>query len=279
MHLGLIAGNGRFPFLVLEAARAAGHQVTIIALKEEAFPELEVEAAKDPAAALHRVSLGKLGTWVGLLEKAGATHALMAGQVKHTKLFSDIVPDMTALGLLARIATKNTDSIIGAVGDFLQERGIQLIDSTGFLTPLMAREGVLTKRAPTADEQADLTFGYRMADVIAGHDIGQTIAVKAAAVVAVEAMEGTDQVIARAGQLAGAGVVIVKVAKPNQDMRFDVPVVGVATVRAMQAAGASVLSVDAGKTLMIDGDAVTAAADAAGISIVGRRVAGSTGQV
>lgn len=279
MHLGLIAGNGRFPFLVLEAARAAGHEVTIIALKEEAFPELEAEAAKAPAAAIHRVSLGKLGTWVGLLEKAGATHALMAGQVKHTKLFSDIVPDMTALGLLARIATKNTDSIIGAVGDFLQERGIQLIDSTGFLTPLMAHEGVLTKRAPTADEQADLAFGYRMADVIAAHDIGQTIAVKASAVVAVEAMEGTDQVIARAGQLAGAGVVIVKVAKPNQDMRFDVPVVGVATVRAMQAAGARVLSVDAGKTLMIDGDAVTAAADAAGISIVGRRLAASTGQV
>lgn len=279
MHLGLIAGNGRFPFLVLEAARAAGHQVTIIALKEEAFPELEAEAARAPAAALYRVSLGKLGTWVGLLEKAGATHALMAGQVKHTKLFSDIVPDMTALGLLARIATKNTDSIIGAVGDFLQERGIQLIDSTAFLTPLMAREGVLTRRAPSDEEQTDLAFGYRMADVIAGHDIGQTIAVKSAAVVAVEAMEGTDQVIARAGQLAGAGVVVVKVAKPNQDMRFDVPVVGVATVRAMQAAGAAVLSVDAGKTLMIDGDAVIAAADAAGIAIVGRLVAASTGQV
>lgn len=279
MHLGLIAGNGRFPFLVLEAARAAGHQVTIIALKEEAFPELEAEAARAPAAAIHRVSLGKLGTWVGLLEKAGATHALMAGQVKHTKLFSDIVPDMTALGLLARIATRNTDSIIGAVGDFLQERGIQLIDSTGFLTPLMARQGVLTRRAPSEEEQADLAFGYRMADVIAGHDIGQTIAVKSAAVVAVEAMEGTDQVIARAGQLAGPGVVIVKVAKPNQDMRFDVPVVGVATVRAMQAAGAAVLSVDAGKTLMIDGDAVMAAADAAGIAIVGRPVAASTGQV
>lgn len=279
MHLGLIAGNGRFPFLVLEAARAAGHQVTIIALKEEAFPELETEAAKAPTAALHRVSLGKLGTWVGILEKAGATHALMAGQVKHTKLFSDIVPDMTALGLLARIATKNTDSIIGAVGDFLQERGIQLIDSTAFLTPLMAREGVLTRRAPSDEEQTDLAFGYRMADVIAGHDIGQTIAVKSAAVVAVEAMEGTDQVIARAGQLAGAGVVVVKVAKPKQDMRFDVPVVGVATVRAMQAAGAAVLSVDAGKTLMIDGDAVIAAADAAGIAIVGRPVAASTGQV
>ncbi len=272
MHLGLIAGNGRFPFLVLEAARAAGHQVTVIALKEEAFPELEAEAAKAPAAAVHRVSLGKLGTWVGLLEKAGATHALMAGQVKHTRLFSDIVPDLTALSLLTRIKSKNTDAIIAAVADFLRERGMELIDSTAFLTPLMAREGVLTKRAPTDDERADLTFGYGIADVIAGLDIGQAIAVKSVAVVAVEAMEGTDQVIARAGQLAGAGVTIVKVAKPNQDMRFDVPVIGVATIRAMQAAGASTLSVDAEKTLMIDGDAIIAAADAAGIAIVGRRV-------
>ena len=272
MHLGLIAGNGRFPFLVLEAARAAGHQVTVIALKEEAFPELEAEAAKAPAAAVHRVSLGKLGTWVGLLEKAGATHALMAGQVKHTRLFSDIVPDLTALSLLTRIKSKNTDAIIAAVADFLRERGMELIDSTAFLTPLMAREGVLTKRAPTDDERAALTFGYGIADVIAGLDIGQAIAVKSVAVVAVEAMEGTDQVIARAGQLAGAGVTIVKVAKPNQDMRFDVPVIGVATIRAMQAAGASTLSVDAEKTLMIDGDAIIAAADAAGIAIVGRRV-------
>jgi len=272
VHLGLIAGNGRFPFLVLEAARAAGHQVTIIALKEEAFPALEAEAAKAPAAVVHRVSLGKLGTWVGLLEKAGATHALMAGQVKHTRLFSDIVPDLTALSLLTRIKSKNTDAIIAAVADFLRERRMELIDSTAFLTPLMAREGVLTKRAPTDDERADLTFGYGIADVIAGLDIGQAIAVKSVAVVAVEAMEGTDQVIARAGQLAGAGVTIVKVAKPNQDMRFDVPVIGVATIRAMQAAGASTLSVDAEKTLMIDGDAIIAAADAAGIAIVGRRV-------
>ena len=278
MHLGLIAGNGRFPFLVLEAARAAGHQVTIIALKEEAFPELEAEAAQAPVAAIHRVSLGKLGTWVGLLEKAGATHALMAGQVKHTKLFSDIVPDLTALSLLTRIKSKNTDAIIGAVGDFLRDRGMELIDSTAFLTPLMARAGVLTQRAPSDDERADLEFGYRIADVIAGMDIGQTIAVKSRAVVAVEAMEGTDQVIARAGQLAGAGVSIVKVAKPNQDMRFDVPVVGVATIRAMQAAGATVLSVDAVKTLMIDGDAIVAAADADGIAIVGRPGAAAGGQ-
>jgi DUF1009 family protein len=270
VHLGLIAGNGRFPLLVLEAARAAGHRVTIIALKEEAFPELDAEAARPPAATLHRVSLGQLGTWVSLLERAGVSHAVMAGQVKHTKLFADIVPDMMAIGLLMRIKARNTDAIIAAVADVLRDHGIALIDSTGLLEPLLAREGVLTRRTPTADEAADLAFGYRIADTIAGLDIGQTIAVRSSAVVAVEAMEGTDQVIERAGRLAGAGVSIVKVAKPNQDMRFDVPVVGVATIRAMQAAGAGVLSVDAGRTLMIDGEAIVAAADAAGIAIVGR---------
>ena len=270
MRLGLIAGNGRFPFLVLEAARAAGHDVTIVALKEEAFPELEAEAARAPVAMLHRVSLGQLGTWVQLLERAGVTHAVMAGQVKHTKLFSDIVPDLTAIGLLMRIKAKNTDAIIAGVAGVLRDHGIEVIDSTAFLAPLLAREGVLTTRRPTEEEQADLVFGYRMADALAGLDIGQTIAVKSAAVVAVEAMEGTDQVIARAGQLAGRGVSVVKVAKPNQDMRFDVPVIGVATIRAMAAAGATVLSIDAGKTLMIDGDAIVAAANAAGIAIVGR---------
>ena len=272
MHLGLIAGNGRFPFLVLDAARAAGYQVTIVALKEEAFPELEAEAAREPAAALHRVSLGQLGTWVNILKKARVTQAVMAGQVKHTKLFSDIVPDMMAIGLLMRIKGKNTDAIIAGVADVLRDHGIDLIDSTAFLAPLLAREGTLTRRAPSDEERADLEVGYRVADAIAGMDIGQTIAVKSSAVVAVEAMEGTDQVIARAGQLAGSGVCIVKVAKPNQDMRFDVPVVGVATIRVMEAAGATTLSVDAQKTLLMDGEAVVAAADAAGIAIVGRRV-------
>jgi len=272
VHLGLIAGNGRFPFLILEAARAAGHQVTIVALKEEAFPELESEAAKPPAAPIHRVSLGQLGTWVNLLKNARVTHAVMAGQVKHTKLFSDIIPDMMAIGLLMRIKAKNTDAIIAAVADVLRDHGVELIDSTAYLAPLLAREGTITRRSPDDAERADLAFGYRVADTIAGMDIGQTVAVKSSAVVAVEAMEGTDQVIARAGHLAGAGVCIVKVAKPNQDMRFDVPVVGVTTIRAMEAAGATVLSVDAGKTLMIDGDAIVSAADAAGIAIVGRRV-------
>ena len=270
MRLGLIAGNGRFPFLVLEAARHAGHDVTVIALKEEAFPDLEAAAARPPAVALHRVSLGQLGKWVGLLKSAGVTQAVMAGQVKHTKLFADIVPDMTALGVLMRIKSKNTDAIIAGVVDVLRDNGIELLDSTAFLGPLMARPGVLTRRTPTAEERADLEFGYRMADAIAGLDIGQTIAVKSMAVVAIEAMEGTDMVIARAGELAGSGVRVIKVAKPKQDMRFDVPVVGVSTVETMKRAGATALSVDAGKTLMIDGDAIASAADAAGITIVGR---------
>jgi DUF1009 family protein len=270
MKLGLIAGNGRFPFLVLDAARGAGHDVTIIALTEETFPDLAEVAARPPAAALHWISLGQLGTCISLLKEASVTQAVMAGQVKHTKLFADIVPDLTLLGVLMRLKAKNTDALIAGVADALRDHGIELIDSTAFLAPLLAPEGVLTRRAPTDEERADLDAGYRTADAIAGLDIGQTIAVKSAAVVAVEAMEGTDAVIARAGHLAGAGVRIVKVAKPNQDMRFDVPVVGVSTIDAMKAAGATILSVDAGKTLMIDGDAIVKAADAADICIVGR---------
>src|SRR5262245_27323278 len=270
MRLGLIAGNGRFPFLVLDAARSAGHDVTVIALKEETFPDLAEAAARPPAAPMHWISLGQLGTCISLLKDAGVTQALMAGQVKHTKLFSDIVPDLTFLGLLMKLKAKNTDAIISAVAGVLRDNGIDLIDSTAFLAPLMAREGVLTRRAPDEAQRADLAFGYRVADTIAGLDIGQTIAVKSSAVVAVEAMEGTDAVIARAGHLAGVGVRIVKVAQPNQDMRFDVPVIGVSTIAAMHAHGADTLSIDAGKTLMIEGDAIVRAADEAGICIVGR---------
>jgi len=271
-RLGLIAGNGRFPFLVLDAARAAGYTVTVIAIKEEAFPDLADVASRAPAAPLHWVSLGQLGKCISLLKEAGVTEAVMAGQVKHTKLFSDIIPDMTLLGVLMRLKARNTDALIAGVADVLRDNGITLLDSTAFLAPLLAGPGVLTRRKPTADEEADLEFGYRVADAIAGLDIGQTIAVKSGAVVAVEAMEGTDAVIARAGQLAGTGVRIIKVAKPKQDMRFDVPVVGVSTIGAMTAAGATLISVDAGKTLMIDGSAIIKTADASGISIVGRPI-------
>ena len=270
MRIGLIAGNGRFPFLVLDAARAQGHDVTIVAAKEETFPELN-DAARRHGAAIHWISLGQLGKCISVLREAGVTHAVMAGQVKHAKIFSGgIVPDLAFLSVLKQLTSKNTDGLIGAVANVLHERGIELMDSTSLLQPLLARTGILTRRGPTDDEQKDFEFGYRMADAIAALDIGQTIAVKHQAVVAVEAMEGTDEVIGRAGHLAGPGVRIVKVAKPNQDMRFDVPVVGIATIHAMRVAGANALSVDAGKTLMIDGDAVIASADEAGIVIVGR---------
>lgn len=268
--LGLIAGNGRFPFLVLDAARGAGYDVVIVAIKEEAFPEIETVAARAPHAAVHWVSLGQLGKCLKVLEGAGVREAIMAGQVKHTKLFADIVPDMTLLGVLMRLKQRNTDALISGVADVLRDRGITLLDSTAFLAPMLAVPGCVTARTPTDEEQADLAFGYRMADAIAGLDIGQTVVVKGAAVVAVEAMEGTDETIARAGRLAGAGTCVIKVAKPNQDMRFDVPVIGPPTVDAMRHAGATVLSVDAGKTLMIDRDAVIEAANRAGVTIVGR---------
>jgi DUF1009 family protein len=277
MKLGLIAGNGRFPFLVLDAARAQGHDVTIVAAKEETFPELN-DAAQRHGASIHWISLGQLGTCINVLKKAGVSHAVMAGQVKHTKIFAGgIIPDLTFLSVLRKLTSKNTDGLIGAVAGVLHDNGIELMDSTALIQPLLAPVGVLTRRAPTEEEQKDFEFGYRMADAIAALDIGQAIAVKHRAVVAVEAMEGTDEVIARAGQLAGPGVCIVKVAKPRQDMRFDVPVVGFATIQAMRAAGASALSVDAGRTLMLDGDAVIAAANEAGIVVVGRPLSSALG--
>ena len=255
---------------MLDAARAQGHDVTIVAAKEEAFPELDAAAARH-GSVIHWISVGHLGKCISLLQDAGVTHAVMAGQVKHARMFSSgIVPDLIFAGLLKHLAAKSTDGLIGAVANVLRDRGIELIDSTTLLQPLLAKPGILTTRVPTEDERKDFEFGYRMADAIAGLDIGQTIAVKHQAVVAVEAMEGTDEVIARAGHLAGPGVRVVKVAKPTQDMRFDVPVIGFATVQAMRVAGASALSIDAERTLVLDGDAVIAAANEAGIAIVGR---------
>jgi hypothetical protein len=270
MRLGLIAGNGAFPFLVLDAARRLGHAVTIIAVEQEASPELQTAAAREPRAEFHWVALGQLGRAIEVMRASGVTRAVMAGQVKHTSIFSGAMPDRLLLSVLLKLRSKNTDALISAVADVLRDHGIELVDSTSYLTPLLARPGILTARQPTDDERDDFAFGYRMADQIAGLDIGQTIAVKSAAVVAVEAMEGTDAVIDRAGRLAGPGTRIVKVAKPNQDMRFDVPVVGVPTIEAMRAAGATALSVDAGRTLLLDGDDAIRAADAAGICIVGR---------
>lgn len=270
MRIGLIAGNGQFPFLALDAARSLGHDVTVVAIREEASPAMEAAAAAGPPADFHWVSLGQLGRCIDILKRANVTRALMAGQVKHTRIFSGIMPDLTLLSVLRRLTTRNTDALISAVADVLGSHGIQLVDSTAFLEPLLARAGTLTQRAPAEAERGDLEFGYGMADAIAGLDIGQTIAVRQRAVVAVEAMEGTDEVIARAGRLAGPGCCIIKVAKPNQDMRFDVPVIGVATIDALSAAGAAVLSVDAGRTVVLDGDRVFEAANTAGVAVVGR---------
>jgi UDP-2,3-diacylglucosamine hydrolase len=270
-RIGLIAGNGRFPFLALQGAKDLGHDVTVVAIKEEAFPELE-GTAREAGADLHWVSLGHLGRCIKILKGAGVSRAVMAGQVKHVKIFSGIIPDLTLMSVFTRLKARNTDALISAVADVMKDEGIELLDSTTFLSPLLAREGVLTTRAPTEDEAADFAFGYRMADAIAALDIGQTIAVKHRAVVAVEAMEGTDEVIGRAGRLAGAGVCVVKVAKPNQDMRFDVPVIGMATIQAMRVADAKALSIDAGRTLVLDGQHVFSSANEAAITIIGRPV-------
>jgi DUF1009 family protein len=268
-RIGLIAGNGRFPFLALQGARSLGHDVTVVAVKEEAFPDLE-GAARDAGADLTWVSLGHLGKCIKVLQAAGVHQAVMAGQVRHAKIFSGIIPDLTLLSVLTKLKARNTDALISAVPEVLRGEGIELLDSTAFLEPLLARSGTLARREPTAEEQADFAFGYRMADAVAALDIGQTIVVKDKAVVAVEAMEGTDAVIRRAGEIAGPGTRIVKVAKPNQDMRFDVPVVGLATIESMRAAGATALTIDARRTLVMDGDRFFAAADAAGIAVAGR---------
>lgn len=262
--LGLIAGNGRFPFLAAAGARRAGRRVVAVALREETSPELEREVDE-----MHWISLGQLGRGIALLQQAGAREAVMAGQVQHRQLFSDVVPDLKMIGLLARLAFRNTDSLIGAVADALEREGIRLLPSVAFLEDQLALAGPMTKRKPDADEQRDVAYGETVARTLAGMDLGQTAVVKGRAAVALEAMEGTDEVIRRAGRIAGAGTVVVKVAKPKQDMRFDVPVVGEGTLEAMREAGSRVLAVDAGATLLLDRAAFLARADAERLAVVG----------
>ena len=260
---GLIAGNGRFPFLVLEAARSQGIEMAVIALREEASPDLE-----GLAKCLHWVSLGELSRTIDLLHQEGVTHAVMAGQVKHNKIFSAIRPDWRLAKLLFSLPRKNTDSLIGALARVLEGEGVTLVDSTTFLQPLVPQPGVLTRRAPDEREAADIAYGREIALQIAALDLGQTVVVRDRACVAVEAMEGTDETIARAARLAGGGpLVVVKVAKPRQDMRFDVPVAGLETVEAMRRANVTALAVDAGRTLIFDLPKVVEAANAAGIAI------------
>jgi DUF1009 family protein len=268
--IGLIAGNGTFPFLVLRAARRLGHDVVIVGIKGEASPDLEPLARELGRSTLAWIELGQLGKAIKTLKDGGVSQAIMAGQVKHVKLFGGVMPDMTLLAVLAKLRANNTDALIAAVAGVLADHGITLMNSTELLKDLVAGAGVLSQKKPTDSMRTDFEFGYRVADAIAGLDIGQTVVVKDRAVVAVEGMEGTDAAVARAGSLAGAGTRVVKVAKPKQDMRFDVPVVGVATITAMQQAGADAITVDAGRTLVLDGEDFIRAADAAGIVVIGR---------
>lgn len=279
-RLGLIAGNGRFPFLLLEAARARGLHVVVAAIKEETDAEMDTRAANDPGMEVHWMSLGELSHLIDTFQKAGVRNAVMAGQVRHKQIFSSIRPDWKLAKLLMSLRTRNTDMLLGAVAKVLSDEGIELISSTAYLEPMLARAGVLTQRAPNEVETNDIAYGLTVARGIAGFDLGQTVVIAAGACVAVEAMEGTDACIARAGSLMGSlddeastlarSLTVVKVAKPKQDLRFDVPVVGVPTVRAMQAAGATCLAIEAGRTLLFDEETMLSEANAAGIAIVGK---------
>jgi hypothetical protein len=262
--LGLIAGNGRFPFLVAAGARRAGRRVVAVAIREEASPELA-----DAVDEIHWVGLGQLGRCIEALRSAGVVEAVMAGQVKHRQIFSDVVPDLKMVGVLARLAFQNTDSLIGAVAEVLGREGITLLPSTSFLQDDLAKRGALGDRSPSRAERRDMEYGRMIARRLADMDLGQTAVVKDRAAVALEAMEGTDEVIRRAGRLAGPGCVVVKVAKPKQDLRFDVPVVGPGTIEAMREARARVLAVDAGRTLLLDRPALLSEADAAGVAVWG----------
>jgi DUF1009 family protein len=273
-RLGLIAGNGRFPFLILDAAKSRGFEVVVAAIKEETFPEI----VQHGASSVHWMSLGELSKLIDTFHKEGVKTAVMAGQVKHKQIFSSIKPDWKLAKLLLSLTTRNTDSLIGAVAKVLEDEGIHLMSSTALLEPLLAREGVLTKRAPSDSEQTNITYGRSVAHHLARFDIGQTVVIAEAACVAVEAMEGTDATILRSGELMRSlhgeastlsrSLTVVKVAKPNQDMRFDVPVIGLYTIETMKKAGASCLALDAERCLILDGDAVIRAADRDAIAIV-----------
>jgi DUF1009 family protein len=282
--LGLIAGNGRFPFLLLDAARAHGVEVVVAAIKEETEPEMDARAAGDPGVRVYWLSLGELSRLIETFHQEGVTQAVMAGQVKHKQIFSSIRPDWRLAKLLLNLRTRNTDMLLGAVAKVLGDEGIDLISSTAYLEPLLARPGVLTVRAPTNEEQQDLAYGREVAAALAGYDIGQTVVVAGQACVAVEAMEGTDATIERAGAIlrsleadgeAGSlastlerRLSVVKVAKPAQDMRFDVPVIGPNTIETMRLAGATCLSIESGRTLIFDLDKVQQLAAAHGIAII-----------
>lgn len=277
-RLGLIAGNGRFPFLLLDAARSHGLRVVVAAIREETDPEIDARAAADPLITVHWLSLGELSRLIETFQREVVTRAVMAGQVKHKQIFSSIRPDWRLAKLLLNLRTRSTDMLLGAVAKVLADEGIELISSTAYLEPLLAREGVLTARPPTADETRNIEYGLSVAHGLAAFDIGQTVVIAAQACVAVEAMEGTDQTIQRAGKLMRSldtgtttldrALTVVKLPKPNQDMRFDVPVIGLRTLETMIDAGATCLAIEAGRTLLFDGDKLIERANQAGIAIV-----------
>jgi UDP-2,3-diacylglucosamine hydrolase len=281
--LGLIAGNGRFPFLLLDAARAHNLTVVVAAIKEETDPEINERAARDSHIRVHWLSLGELSRLIETFQREGVARAVMAGQVKHKQIFSSIRPDWRLAKLLLSLRTRSTDMLLGAVAKVLGDEGIELISSTQYLAPLLAQEGLLTRRGPSEEETKDIDYGRTVARAIAGYDLGQTVVIAAQACVAVEAMEGTDATIARAGDLfrtlevdgdasstLSRALTVVKVAKPNQDMRFDVPVIGLATIETMRAAGATCLAIEAGRTLIFDREAIVAAAEHANICVIAR---------
>jgi DUF1009 family protein len=272
--LGLIAGNGKFPFLILDAARAQGLDVVVAAIKEEASAEI----ASHGASAVHWLSLGELSKLIDTFKQEGVSRAVMAGQVRHKQIFSSIRPDWRLAKLLLSLRTRNTDALLGAVAKVLGDEGITLVNSTTLLEPLLAPAGVLTKRAPSEQERKNVEYGREVARRLGEFDIGQTVVIAETACVTVEAMEGTDATIERAGKIMASlesdasilsrALTVVKLAKPNQDMRFDVPTIGVKTIEVIGQAGGTCLAVDAGKCLLLDGKAIIEAADQAGISIV-----------
>jgi DUF1009 family protein len=261
----LIAGNGRFPILALETARAMGHEIVAIGIKEEASPEIETLAVR-----CYWVSIGQLSRLIEILKEEQLTELIMAGQVKHASIFSSIRPDWRLLKVLTSLRAKNTDALIGGVARVLEDEGIRLVDSTLLLKPLLAGLGPLTKRKPNAEEEKDIRYGRRVANRLASLDVGQSMAVCERAAVAVEAMEGTDAMLRRAASLVkGRALRLVKVSRRRRHLLFDVPVAGAATIGVMRETNTTALAVDAGRTLLLDKDEMIQRANEAGIAIAG----------
>ncbi len=265
MRYGMIAGNGRFPLLALESAAALGHDVTVLAIQEEASPEVASRAAR-----CYWISLGQLGRLIEILKQEQITELVMCGQVKHAKIFSNIRPDWRLIKLLATLPSKNTDGLIGGVMKLLEEEGIHLRDSTALLKPLLASPGPHDPPQAQKEEQSDIDYGRRVADALAGFDVGQSVAICERACVAVEAMEGTDAMLRRAAALvAGRPLTMVKAARRREHLLFDVPVVGLDTIPVMRETNTTALAIEAARTLMLDREKMIEAADEAGIAIVG----------